>query len=85
MAIAAMGVTKPAAGVTPTKPQTAPEIIPNTVGLPFLTHSAAIHPKVAVAAAVTSLFSPFNIYVKAAAPKSISFWQFYGPGGGSKL
>src|SRR6201981_780692 len=41
--------------------------------------------KVAVVAAVSSLFSPFNIYVKAATPKSISFWQFYGPGGGSKM
>ena len=38
--------------------------------------------KVAVVAAVSSLFSPFNIYVKAAAPKSLSFWQFYSPGGG---
>src|SRR6201987_6452490 len=41
--------------------------------------------KIAIAAAVSSLFSPFNIYVKAATPKSISFWQFYGPGGGSKM
>lgn len=38
--------------------------------------------KVAVVAAVSSLFSPFNIYVKAATPKSLSFWQFYSPGGG---
>lgn len=38
--------------------------------------------RVAVVAAVSSLFSPFNIYVKAAAPKSLSFWQFYSPGGG---
>jgi multiple sugar transport system substrate-binding protein len=37
--------------------------------------------KVAVVAAVSSLFSPFNIYVKAATPKSLSFWQFYSPGG----
>src|ERR1700757_5342240 len=41
--------------------------------------------KVAVVAAVSSLFSPFNIYVKGATPKTISFWQFYGPGGGSKM
>ena len=41
--------------------------------------------KVAVVAAVSSLFSPFNISVKAATTKSLSFWQFYGPGGGSKL
>jgi len=38
--------------------------------------------KVAVVAAVSSLFSPFNIHVKAATPKSLSFWQFYSPGGG---
>jgi multiple sugar transport system substrate-binding protein len=38
--------------------------------------------KVAVVAAVSSLFSPFNINVKAATPKSLSFWQFYSPGGG---
>jgi multiple sugar transport system substrate-binding protein len=40
--------------------------------------------KVAVVAAVSSLFSPFNIYVKAATPKSLSFWQFYSPGSGVK-
>ncbi|MBV8814084.1 MAG: sugar ABC transporter substrate-binding protein, partial [Verrucomicrobia bacterium] len=28
------------------------------------------------------MFSPFNIHVKAAAVKSLSFWQFYSPGGG---
>ena len=36
--------------------------------------------KVAVAATVSSMFSPFNIYVKAATVKSLSFWQFYSPG-----
>src|SRR5260370_3210813 len=38
--------------------------------------------KVAVVAAVSSLFSPFNINVKAATPKSLSFWQFSSPAGG---
>jgi multiple sugar transport system substrate-binding protein len=35
--------------------------------------------KVAVAATVSSMFSPFNIYSKAATVKSLSFWQFYAP------
>jgi multiple sugar transport system substrate-binding protein len=35
--------------------------------------------KVAVAATVSSIFSPFNIYLKAATIKSLSFWQFYAP------
>src|SRR5580693_8314010 len=35
--------------------------------------------KVAVAATVSSIFSPFNIYLKAAAIKTLSFWQFYAP------
>jgi multiple sugar transport system substrate-binding protein len=38
--------------------------------------------KVAAAAAVSSMFSPFNIHVRAAAVKSLSFWQFYSPAGG---
>jgi multiple sugar transport system substrate-binding protein len=37
--------------------------------------------KVAVVAALSSAFSPFNIHVKAAALKKLSFWQFYAPGG----
>jgi multiple sugar transport system substrate-binding protein len=37
--------------------------------------------KVAVVAAVSSVFSPFNIHVKAAAVKKLSFWQFYAPAG----
>src|SRR6185503_2106272 len=48
---AAIGVTNPDAGVMPTKPQTAPDIAPSTVGFPVRSHSAAIHPRVAVAAA----------------------------------
>jgi len=34
-----------------------------------------------VAAAVSSTFSPFTINVKAAPVKTLSFWQFYAPGG----
>ncbi|MBV9491120.1 MAG: sugar ABC transporter substrate-binding protein [Verrucomicrobia bacterium] len=37
--------------------------------------------KAAVVAAVSSVFSPFNIHVKAAAVKKLSFWQFYAPAG----
>ncbi len=33
-----------------TSPATAPEIAPNTLGLPFLSHSASIQPRVAAAA-----------------------------------
>jgi multiple sugar transport system substrate-binding protein len=35
--------------------------------------------KVAVAATVSSMFSPFNTYLKAATVQSLSFWQFYAP------
>jgi multiple sugar transport system substrate-binding protein len=35
--------------------------------------------KVAAAAAVSSVFSPFVITGKAAAPTTLSFWQFYAP------
>src|SRR5215813_2221072 len=38
---AAIGVTNPAAGVIATNPATAPEIAPNTVGLPRRIHSTA--------------------------------------------
>src|SRR5690242_19221165 len=48
---AAIGVTKPAAGVMATKPATAPEIAPSALGLPLRNHSAATHPITAVAAA----------------------------------
>ncbi|MBV9672465.1 MAG: sugar ABC transporter substrate-binding protein [Verrucomicrobia bacterium] len=41
--------------------------------------------KIAVATAVSSVFSPFSINVRAATTKTLSFWQFYGPGGGNAL
>src|SRR5258706_1347729 len=50
--IAAIGVTKPHAGVMATRPATAPEAVPSIVGLPCRTHSAAIHPSAAAAAPV---------------------------------
>src|SRR5574341_678905 len=50
--MAAMGVTKPAAGVTATSPATAPEAAPSTVGLPRELHSVSIQPRAAAAVAV---------------------------------
>ena len=38
--------------------------------------------KVAAAAAVSSVFSPFFIHSARAATKTLSFWQFYAPGSG---
>src|SRR5574342_212061 len=52
MTCAAMGVTKPAAGVTATRPATAPDAAPRTVGLPRELHSVIIQPSDAAAAAV---------------------------------
>src|SRR3954452_1653338 len=49
--IAYIGEVKPAAGVITTRPATAPEIAPSTVGLPLLIHSMSIQPSVAAAAA----------------------------------
>src|SRR5215469_6497759 len=51
MTSAGMGRTKPAAGVMATRPATAPEIAPSALALPFLSHSAALQPTAAAAAA----------------------------------
>src|SRR5437868_13099142 len=51
MTSADMGPTNPAAGVIATSPATAPEIAPKALGLRLRTHSAAIQPRAAVAAA----------------------------------
>src|SRR6516162_2533167 len=55
-----IGPTNPEAGVMATKPATAPEQMPMTVGLPFRIHSTIIHVKAAVAVAVwvTSIAMP---------------------------
>src|SRR6185437_11399599 len=45
-----IGVTNPLAGVMTTRPATAPEMAPRTVGLPLLIHSTNIQPRVAAAA-----------------------------------
>src|SRR5687767_9290386 len=52
MRIEAIGVTNPAAGVMATRPATAPEAAPSTVGLPRELHSVNIHPSAAAAAPV---------------------------------
>src|SRR5687767_465720 len=46
------GPTKPAAGVIATRPATAPDAAPSTVGLPRDIHSVNIQPSAAAAAAV---------------------------------
>src|SRR5207237_8714570 len=51
MTRAAIGLTKPAAGVMATKPATAPEMAPSALGLPLRNHSAPAHPTTAAAAA----------------------------------
>ena len=55
-----IGPTKPEAGVMATRPATAPEQMPITVGLPFMIHSTIIQvmPAVAVAVWVTSMAMP---------------------------
>src|SRR5215468_3947670 len=55
-----IGPTKPEAGVIATRPATAPEQMPITVGLPLMIHSTIIQvkPAVAVAVWVTSIAMP---------------------------
>src|SRR4026208_1746385 len=50
--MAAIGVTKPAAGVMATRPAPAPGAAPRTVGFPRDAHSVNIHPSAAAAVAV---------------------------------
>jgi hypothetical protein len=54
------GSTKPAAGVMATRPATAPEMAPSTLGLPLIIHSANTQESTAAAAAtcVTSIAMP---------------------------
>src|SRR6185369_5036076 len=61
------GVTKPAAGVITTKPPTAPEQKPSTVGLPRVIHSTAGHAAAATAAAIVVETKAFAAIVSAAA------------------
>src|ERR1051326_1990708 len=52
MHIEPTGPTKPDAGVIATRPATAPEQMPITVGLPFSAHSTSIQVKAATAVAI---------------------------------
>src|SRR6202171_6107216 len=52
MITAASGPTKPEAGVIATRPATAPEAIPSTLGLPLTSHSVNIQPTAAAAVAM---------------------------------
>src|SRR3954454_10318589 len=52
MAMAASGPTYPQAGVMATRPATAPDAVPSTVGFPRMAHSLNIHASAAAAAAV---------------------------------
>src|SRR5678809_1110782 len=51
ISIAGIGFTNPDAGVMATRPATAPETAPRTLGLPATTHSVIIHPRTAAAVA----------------------------------
>src|ERR1700685_2343019 len=52
MRSALRGSTKPEAGVIATRPATAPEMMPRTLGFPFIIHSTNIQLKAAVAVAI---------------------------------
>src|SRR5262245_55083189 len=64
MTMAAIGVTKPAAGVIATRPATAPDAPPSIVGLPARIHSATSQPRAAAAA-------PVFVLTKAVAASSL--------------
>src|ERR1700736_1932943 len=70
MAKAPMGPTKPEAGVMATRPATAPEQAPTTVGLPFSDHSTSIQVKAATAVAiwVTNIAMPACMPAETAEP-----------------
>src|SRR6266571_2751493 len=70
MAKAPTGPTKPEAGVMATRPATAPEQMPTTVGLPLTAHSTSIqvNPATAVAICVTSMAMPACIPAVTAEP-----------------
>src|SRR3982074_1092797 len=65
-----MGPTKPEAGVMATRPATAPEQMPTTVGLPFSDHSTSIQVKAATAVAiwVTNIAIPACMPAETAEP-----------------
>src|SRR5215468_5678136 len=66
MAIAPLGVTKPHAGVITTRPATAPEQKPSTLGLPRKTHSSIGQTKEATAVAKVVVVKAFAAITSAA-------------------
>src|SRR5271156_2660533 len=64
------GSTKPDAGVMATRPATAPEQMPSTLGLPFTAHSTNIQVSAAVAVAiwVTAIAMPALVPAVTAEP-----------------
>src|SRR5580765_2976994 len=61
------GPTKPAAGVTPTRPATAPDTAPKRDAFPFITCSVSIQPSAATAVA-TIVFTKARPAIPFAAP-----------------
>ena len=70
MAMAPPGSTKPDAGVMATRPATAPEMMPSTLGLPLSTHSVNIQASAAAAVAicVTAIAMPARPVAPTAEP-----------------
>src|SRR5450631_3466904 len=70
MTTAADGPTNPEAGVIATRPATAPEAIPSTLGLPLANHSTNIHDIAAAAVAtwVATIAIPARPSAAAAEP-----------------
>src|SRR3954451_12164262 len=64
--MAPCGVTKPAAGVITTRPATAPEQNPSTLGLPLVNHSSAGHTAAPTAAASVVATNAFAAMLSAA-------------------
>src|SRR5690606_39814278 len=70
MTSAPPGATKPEAGVMATRPATAPEMMPSTLGLPRAAHSTNIQASAAAAVAiwVTAMAMPALALAPAAEP-----------------
>src|SRR3954469_11646353 len=66
--MAPIGPEYPAAGVTATKPATAPDSAPSTEGWPLMIHSANIHDSAAAAVATKEL-----VMASAAPPEASRF------------
>src|ERR1700730_11947291 len=78
------GSTNPDAGVIATRPATAPEMMPSTLGFLFMTHSANIQASAAVAVAiwVTAIAIPALPLAAVAEPALKPNQPSWGAGGG---